>query len=81
MFITQYGRGEGPDQHLHPYPEVFVVQTGRARFTVDGEDIVVDAGNVVVVRSRRRMASRTQAPRRCALSACTRARRVQQTDL
>ena len=49
MFITQYGRGEGPDQHLHPYPEVFVVQAGTARFTVDGEDIVVDAGNVVVV--------------------------------
>jgi hypothetical protein len=27
MFITQYVRGEGPDHHLHPYPEVFVVQT------------------------------------------------------
>lgn len=49
MFVTQYDRGEGPDQHLHPYPEVFVVQDGTARFTVDGEDIVVDAGNVVVV--------------------------------
>jgi mannose-6-phosphate isomerase-like protein (cupin superfamily) len=49
MFITQYDRGEGPDQHLHPYPEVFVVQTGTARFTVGGEDIVVSAGNVVVV--------------------------------
>jgi mannose-6-phosphate isomerase-like protein (cupin superfamily) len=49
MFITRYSRGEGPDQHLHPYPEVFVVQTGTARFTVDGEDIVVDAGNVVVI--------------------------------
>ena len=49
MFITEYDRGEGPDQHLHPYAEVFVVQTGTARFTVDGEDIVVNAGNVVVV--------------------------------
>jgi mannose-6-phosphate isomerase-like protein (cupin superfamily) len=49
MFILRYDRGEGPDQHLHPYPEVFAVQTGTARFTVDGEDIVVDAGSVVVV--------------------------------
>ena len=49
MFITQYDRGEGPDQHLHPYPEAFVVQTGTARFTVDGEHITVSAGNVVVV--------------------------------
>ena len=49
MFILRYDRGEGPDQHLHPYPEAFVVQTGTARFTVDGEDIVVSAGNVVVV--------------------------------
>ena len=49
MFITQYDRGEGADQHLHPYAEAFVVQSGTARFRVDGEDIVVDAGNVVVV--------------------------------
>jgi mannose-6-phosphate isomerase-like protein (cupin superfamily) len=49
MFITQYARGEGPDQHLHPYAEAFVVQAGVARFTVGGEDIDVGAGNVVVV--------------------------------
>ena len=49
MFITQYARGEGPDQHLHPYAEAFVVQAGVARFLVDGEAVEVAAGNVVVV--------------------------------
>ncbi|HEX6391236.1 MAG TPA: cupin domain-containing protein [Solirubrobacteraceae bacterium] len=49
MFITQYARGEGPDQHTHPYAEAFVVQAGTARFLVDGESIDVRAGNVVVV--------------------------------
>ena len=49
IFVTQYGRGQGPDLHLHPYPEVFVVQTGTARFTAGDEEIVVQAGHIVVV--------------------------------
>ncbi len=49
LFITRYPRGRGPDLHLHPYPEVFVVQDGTARFTVGEESVVVEAGNVVVV--------------------------------
>ena len=49
VFVTEYQRGQGPDQHLHPYPEVFVVQDGTAAFTVDGAEIVVDAGHVVTV--------------------------------
>lgn len=49
IFVTQYERGQGPRLHLHPYPEVFVVQTGTARFTAGDEQLVVAAGNVVVV--------------------------------
>lgn len=49
IFVTEYPRGQGPALHLHPYPEVFVVQTGTAAFTVGEEDVVVPAGNVVVV--------------------------------
>jgi quercetin dioxygenase-like cupin family protein len=48
-FITQYERGEGPDLHLHPYPEVFVVHAGTAEFTAGDERLTVAAGNVVVV--------------------------------
>jgi len=49
IFVTVYERGQGPQQHQHPYPEVFVVQTGTARFTVAGEDHVVEAGHIVIV--------------------------------
>jgi mannose-6-phosphate isomerase-like protein (cupin superfamily) len=49
MFLTRYGRGEGPDLHLHPYAEVFVVMEGTARFTVGDDELTVDAGNIVVV--------------------------------
>ncbi len=49
MFLTRYERGEGPDLHLHPYAEVFVVEEGTATFTIDEESVKVDAGNIVVV--------------------------------
>ena len=52
IFVTAYERGQGPQQHEHPYPEAFVVQAGTARFTVAGEDHVVEAGHVVVVPER-----------------------------
>jgi quercetin dioxygenase-like cupin family protein len=49
VFVTRYERGQGPDLHLHPYPELFVVEAGTANFTVGEEQLEVGAGNVVVV--------------------------------
>jgi quercetin dioxygenase-like cupin family protein len=49
MFITEYGRGQGPPLHLHPYPEAFVVQTGTAVFTVGEDEVTVTRGHVVVI--------------------------------
>jgi quercetin dioxygenase-like cupin family protein len=49
IFITEYRRGQGPDLHVHPYPETFVVLDGTACFSVDGADHTVAAGHVVVV--------------------------------
>ncbi len=50
IFVTEYpSRGQGPDLHLHPYPEVFVVQDGTATFTAGDEQLTVEAGHVVVV--------------------------------
>ncbi len=37
IFVTRYERGQGPQLHVHPYPEVFVVETGTARFTAGFE--------------------------------------------
>jgi mannose-6-phosphate isomerase-like protein (cupin superfamily) len=49
IFITQYDHGGGPDLHLHPYPETFVVQEGTATFTAGDDELTVPAGNIVVV--------------------------------
>jgi mannose-6-phosphate isomerase-like protein (cupin superfamily) len=49
IFVTEYARGQGPDLHLHPYPEVFVVETGTAMFTAGDEQLEVAGGNIVVV--------------------------------
>jgi mannose-6-phosphate isomerase-like protein (cupin superfamily) len=50
-FILVNGEpGSGPRLHRHPYAEVFVVQEGRATFTVDGTTIDAEAGQVVVVQ-------------------------------
>ena len=49
VFVTAYERGQGPDLHLHPYPELFVVHAGTAVFTAGDEELTVAAGHIVVV--------------------------------
>ncbi len=49
VFITDNVRGEGPPQHVHPYPELFLVEAGTALFTVAGVESTVPAGHVVIV--------------------------------
>jgi mannose-6-phosphate isomerase-like protein (cupin superfamily) len=56
IFVTRYERGQGPDLHLHPYPEAFVVQTGTAAFTVGDDELVVGEGHIVVVPAETRHA-------------------------
>lgn len=41
--------GEGPRLHKHPYAEVFVIQEGRATFTVGAATLEGMAGQVIVV--------------------------------
>ena len=41
--------GRGPRLHRHEYPEVFVIQEGRARYTAGSEERDVGPGDVVVV--------------------------------
>ncbi|WP_262850006.1 cupin domain-containing protein [Mumia quercus] len=41
--------GSGPRLHQHPYAETFVIHAGSALFTVDGEELVGRAGQVIVV--------------------------------
>ena len=49
MFVTDFAEGHGPELHVHPYPELFLVERGTARFTVGSEDQVVEEGHFVLV--------------------------------
>ena len=49
FFLVDGPPGSGPRLHRHPYAEVFVVQEGVARFTVDGAAIEATPGRIVVV--------------------------------
>jgi quercetin dioxygenase-like cupin family protein len=40
--------GSGPKLHRHPYPEIFVVQEGRATFTVGEATIEAGAGQILI---------------------------------
>jgi quercetin dioxygenase-like cupin family protein len=48
VFVTNYERGQGPQLHKHPYPELFVVHAGTATFTVGDEELTVGAGHIVI---------------------------------
>ncbi|MFF0345227.1 cupin domain-containing protein [Kribbella sp. NPDC004875] len=41
--------GVGPRLHKHPYAETFIIRRGSATFTVDTEEIVGTAGQILVV--------------------------------
>ena len=43
--------GRGPKLHRHPYAEVFIVQEGQATFTLEGEQLEVRAGDIVVAHA------------------------------
>lgn len=48
LILVHSAPGVGPAVHRHPYPEVFVVESGEATFRLGSELLVVTAGHVVV---------------------------------
>ena len=49
MFLVNNPPGFGPDLHVHPYSETWIVRSGRALFTADGAQIEAGPGDIVVV--------------------------------
>ena len=49
FFVGSFAPGRGPSLHRHPYDETFILEEGRATFTVEGETIEAGAGEIVVV--------------------------------
>jgi quercetin dioxygenase-like cupin family protein len=48
MFLIHNRAGDGPELHRHPYPEIFVVHAGQARFQLDDTALTAGAGDVVI---------------------------------
>lgn len=41
--------GEGPRLHQHPYEEVFILQEGKATFTIGSTTLEAKAGQIAIV--------------------------------
>jgi quercetin dioxygenase-like cupin family protein len=48
LILIDMKPGEGPELHVHPYAEIFVVLEGEATYTVGDREVEVVAGQVVI---------------------------------
>ena len=51
IYFVRAEPGRGPRRHRHPYDKVLLVREGRARWTVDGREIEVGSGEILVVKA------------------------------
>ena len=49
FFIGTFREGTGPGLHRHPYDETFIVEAGSATFTIAGDTVESQAGQIAVV--------------------------------
>jgi quercetin dioxygenase-like cupin family protein len=48
IILVHTAPGTGPRVHRHPYPEVFVVESGQATFQLGDDEIVAHGGQIAV---------------------------------
>ena len=51
IYFVRAEPGRGPRRHRHPYDKVVLVREGRARWTVDGREVEVGPGEILVVKA------------------------------
>jgi mannose-6-phosphate isomerase-like protein (cupin superfamily) len=49
FFLVYNQPGEGPDLHRHPYSETWIVRSGNALITADGDEFEAGPGDIAVV--------------------------------
>jgi len=49
FFLVHNQPGEGPDLHRHPYSETWIVRSGSALITADGDQFEAGPGDIAVV--------------------------------
>lgn len=52
MFLVDAPPGGGPRLHRHPYPELFILHAGTARFEIDDASLTATAGELLVAPAR-----------------------------
>ncbi len=53
IFFVDYAPGTVARLHVHPHPEVFVIESGEATFTIDDEEIRASAGQILIAPANR----------------------------
>lgn len=51
IYFVRTEPGRGPRRHRHPYDKMVLVREGRARWTVDGREVEVGPGEILVVKA------------------------------
>ena len=49
VILVDMAPGEGPKLHKHPYEEVFIIQEGRATYTIGSTTLEATAGQIAIV--------------------------------
>jgi mannose-6-phosphate isomerase-like protein (cupin superfamily) len=49
VILVDMAPGEGPKLHQHPYEEVFIIQEGRATYTIGSATLEAKAGQIAIV--------------------------------
>lgn len=49
FFVGHLGPGQGPPVHTHPYPETCIVFAGQVAISVDGQEVIAGAGDIVLI--------------------------------
>jgi mannose-6-phosphate isomerase-like protein (cupin superfamily) len=49
IILVDMAPGEGPKLHRHPYEEVFVIEAGRATYTIGSTTLEATAGQIAIV--------------------------------
>jgi mannose-6-phosphate isomerase-like protein (cupin superfamily) len=49
FFLGDLLPGRAPGLHQHPYSETCIVRSGQAAMTVDGEEVVAGAGDIIAI--------------------------------
>lgn len=50
-FLIRGLTGSGPGPHRHPYDEIQFIQSGRGRWTVEGQTFEAGAGDILVIKA------------------------------